>query len=86
MEEEEERGCEGQEEKGRGQLQKVLAERSRDNWEGSGGDRGPHKKASVYSTEREPGEVRGAGVGVVQAEQLLQGWKGKEFGDHLRGC
>ena len=57
---------------------KVLAERSRDAWEGSGGTGGPHKKASVYSTEKEPrlsvepGEERGTGVGVVQAEQLLQ--------------
>lgn len=57
-----------------------------------GGGRGLHKKASVYSAEREPrlsvepGEERGTGVGVVQEEQLLQRWKGKEFGDHLRGC
>lgn len=75
MEEEEERGCEGQEEKGRGQLQKVLAERSRDNWEGSGGDWGPHKKASVYSTERESGEVRGTGVGVVWQNSCCKGGK-----------
>ena len=45
---------------------------------GVGGPGAP-KKASVYSTEKEPrlsvepGEERGTGVGVVQAEQLLQG-------------
>lgn len=66
----------------------MLAGRSRDNREGSGGSRCP-PKASTVSPEQEPrlsgepGGTRGTGgsgrTAVARVER-------KEFGDHLRGC